>query len=276
MAQRFLTGPIDDGVGRSRSYLRRPAEGLGGPSSQPGVMVARALQVWLSYKPLARKGSTMTPRDIRQRVECCADTVSLELYEGVAVGVASASTMLQALPHHLDYPHLLPLSARAFMREHWLANGLPDGWEIAGNPRLMGQTLLRNETDGVEMRLLKERRRAYPGGVPVAGSNQSRRKRWRQAALGFDIPGRPFADETVRLLALWDHAKTDDGKAVLLRVVHTLEPGVYGSRVPVDLSYEIKPAGGIFETLQFRGESQEEDLFAEIDREENEVGSTGS
>ncbi|UJH70064.1 XRE family transcriptional regulator [Ornithinimicrobium sp. INDO-MA30-4] len=48
--------------------------------------------------------------------------------------------------------------------------------------------------------------------------------------------------EQVRLLALWDTA--EDGAAVKLRVVHPLVPGIYGSKVPIDLSYEIVPSGG--------------------------------
>lgn len=218
----------------------------------------------------------MTPQHMRLRVERCADMVSLELYEGVTTGVASARAMLRSLPNRGDYPHLLPLGARAFMREHWLANGLPGDWQVAGNPRLMGQTFLWSANENLEMRLLKERRRSYPGGVPIAGSNETRRDDWRQAPFGFEIPGQPVSDETVRLLALWDLAQKDQGLVVSVRVVHTLAPGVFGSKVPVDLSYEIKPTGGIFDMLQFRGDSQDENFFAEIEREENEGDAAGA
>lgn len=217
----------------------------------------------------------MTLEDVRRRVEHCADAVSLELYEGVTTGVAGARAMLRSLPNQYDYPHLLPLSARAFMREHWRANGLPGHWKVSGNPRLMGQTILSNSSENVEMRLLKERRRTYPGGVPIAGSNSARREAWRQAPLGFEIPGQPWSGDVVRLLALWDMARADGELVVSVRVVHTLQPGVFGSKVPIDLSYEIKPAGGIFDMLQFRGAKQEEDLFAEIDQEENEGDAAG-
>lgn len=212
----------------------------------------------------------MTPEDMRHRVERCADAVSVELYEGVTTGVAGARAMLRALPNSADYPHLLPLNARAFMREHWVASGLPGRWQITGNPGLMGQTILLNADENLEMRLLKERRRTYPGGVPVAGSSDTRKGAWRQAPLGFPVPGLPLSHDRVRLLALWDLAIKDEGPVVALRVVHTLAPGRYGSKVPIDLSYEIKPSGGIFDTLQFRGDAQDEDLFADIDREENE------
>jgi hypothetical protein len=212
----------------------------------------------------------MTPEDMRRRVERSADALSVALYEGVATGVASAVAMLRALPNSDEYPHLLPLSARAFMREHWRGLGLPAGWTIAGNPRLMGQTIVANSLENMEMRLLKERRRTYPGGVPVAGSSAARQGAWRQPALGLDLPGRPVADDCIHLLLLWDTERFDGELVVTLRVVHTLAPGAYGSKVPLDLSYEIKPKGGIFDMLQFRGDAQDGDLFAEIDREENE------
>lgn len=216
----------------------------------------------------------MTPEDMRHRVERCADTVSLDLFEGITTGVAGARAMLRALPNMDDYPHLVSLNARAFMREYWLANGLPGEWTVSGNSRLMGQTILSNAFENVEMRLLKERRRTYPGGVPIAGSNWTRRDAWRQAPLDIEVPGQPVSDDTVRLLALWDIAEDDD-LVVSVRVVHTLQPGVFGSRVPIDLSYEIKPTGGIFDMLQFRGDAEDEDFFADIDREENEGDAAG-
>lgn len=217
----------------------------------------------------------MATEDMRRRVERCADALSVELFEGITTGVAGARAMLRALPNRHDYPHLLPLNARAFMREHWLANGLPGQWTVSGNPRLMGQTILSSAHENMEMRLLKERRSNYPRGVPVAGTNLTRRDAWRQPPLDIEVPGQPVSDGTARLLALWDVAEVDDDLVVAVRVVHTLQPGVFGSRVPIDLSYEIKPTGGIFDMLQFRGDAQDEDLFADIDREENEGDAAG-
>lgn len=210
----------------------------------------------------------MTNEDMRRRVERCVDAVSVELYEGVTTGFAEAQAMLRPLSNGGDYPYLVPLSARAFMREHWLANGLPGHWHITGNPRLMGQTILTNAQENLELRLLKERRGAYPGGVPVAGASNARKRAWRQEPFGFVAESQRATSEQVRLLALWDTA--EDGAAVKLRVVHPLVPGIYGSKVPIDLSYEIVPSGGIFASLEFVGAAQDDDLFAEIDRDENE------
>lgn len=216
----------------------------------------------------------MTHSEMRRRIERSADILSVDLYEGVTTGVGTAREMLRALPNNDDYPHLLSLNARAFMREHWRGNGLPEGWEVAGNPRLMGQTMLLNPRDDMEFRLLKERRRRYPGGVPVAGSNAARQSAWRQLPLRLEMPDGPVPEGRTRLLALWDLTRIRDELQVRLRVVHTLGPGVYGSRVPIDLSYEIRPSGGIFESLEFIGDPQDDDLFADIDREENEGGAT--
>lgn len=56
----------------------------------------------------------MATEDMRRRVERCADALSVELFEGITTGVAGARAMLRALPNRHDYPHLLPLNARAW------------------------------------------------------------------------------------------------------------------------------------------------------------------
>ena len=91
----------------------------------------------------------MTTRDVRLRVERCADMVSLELYEGVTTGVASARAMLRSLPNRGDYPHLLPLSARAFMREHWRANRLPS--QAGNRPAWCSSRMAKNRSSDPKM-----------------------------------------------------------------------------------------------------------------------------
>lgn len=146
----------------------------------------------------------------------------------------------------------------------------PVGWRVGGNPMMMGQTILRNATQGMEMRLLKERRKTYPGGVPVAGWNGARRNYWTQPSLDIAVPAQPFLDEYIRLLLLWDRLMVDGVSVLTVRVVHTLAPGIYGRRVPLDLNYEIRSTGGVFDNLSFPGDPENEDLFADIDRQENE------
>lgn len=156
------------------------------------------------------------------------------------------------------------------MRNDWLDQGAPPGWRVAGDPRRMGQLQLVNDSENLVLRVLKERRRTYPGGVPVAGPNSARRAVWRQTPLAIDLPDEPILNEAIELLLLWDRASEPGGSVVTVRLVHTLAPGIYGKRVPLDLSYELTPGGGIFDNLRFGGDPQDDDLFASIDRQENE------
>lgn len=128
----------------------------------------------------------------------------------------------------------------------------------------------------MEMQFLKERRRTYPGGVPTAGKNKERRQRWANDPLDLAIPGLPTGDATdpVRLLLLWDFLAEGGLGEFSLRIVHPLEPGVYGSAVPCDLILDVNDGGEIFKSLEFTGAADEEDLFGMVDvaAEENESG----
>lgn len=212
----------------------------------------------------------MTPDDMRSRVRREADAASVALWEGISTGVASAEATLRGIARREDYGFLVPLLARVHTRNFWCDAGAPAGWTVAGNPKLMGQTVLRNDVQGMEMRLLKERRRTYPGGVPVAGWNRARRNSWTQPSLDIVVPAHPLLDEYVRLLLLWDRLVVDGASVLTVRVVHTQSPGIYGKHVPLDLNYEIRSTGGVFDNLSFSGSPEDEDLFADIERQENE------
>jgi len=122
------------------------------------------------------------------------------------------------------------------------------------------------------MRFLKERRRNYPGGVPVAGSTRARRDYWQSEPL-FDLPAKrpaPAGSQEVQLLLVWDHTNAAVRDEFTLRVVHTLAPGDYGLAVPVDLVFEVLPGGGFTTHLSFTGDPQGEDLFhVDIDEQSN-------
>ncbi|GAB2832635.1 hypothetical protein GCM10027176_41110 [Actinoallomurus bryophytorum] len=62
---------------------------------------------------------------------------------------------------------------RAEMRKFLESSRLPGGWQIGGDCRLMGQPHIVHAEHDLEMRFLRERRRAYPGGVPGAGKNRA-------------------------------------------------------------------------------------------------------
>ena len=212
----------------------------------------------------------MTLIETRLRVERCVQAISAPLYEGIASGYAEAEARLGTLTRIEEYPSLTPMVARAGMRNYWLDHGLGLEWRVGGNPRLSVQTTLYNHSEGLELRLLKERSRRYPGGVPVAGSNHARRQVWMGEQLGLEVPGLPAA-RTHRCLLLWDRLLTEGGDPQLtVRVVHPIGTGVWGNRVPIDMSFEINPGGGMFDTLSFPGDPQLDDFFPNITREDND------
>lgn len=213
----------------------------------------------------------MTHDETRRLVESEARLLGPRLFEGMSVGIAEADTRAKGLAH-TKYPHLRPMIVRAHLREFLEAEGLPDAWRVDGNPTLMGQLYLLKRESGLKLRVLKERRRTYPGGVPTAGRSPQRRAHW-QAPL---IPLSAFAGSRVarssELLLLWDYASNkENSEGFTLRVVHPVEPGVYGRPVRCDVDFAVLPGGTIFENLVFEGDPEEEDFFAaEIDEAEND------
>lgn len=202
-------------------------------------------------------------------------TIAQPLYEGVSTGLAEAAARLAGFPHLDEYPALIPILARHAMRNYWVDVGVADPWQVHGQPHLMGQVILVNAEDGLELRLLKERIKTYPGGAPVAGKNDERRQYWTSPTLPVDLPGVAEAERT-RLLLLWDRVVEEDEVGISVRVVHTLAPGYYGSAVPIDMSFDIKPSGQMFDQLSFEGDAQDEDLFPDIAEDDNEGDFFGS
>lgn len=202
-------------------------------------------------------------------IEQCVGAIALPLYEGVSAGLAEATTRLDGFAHLDQYPALVPILARHAMRNYWVDAGVSRPWHVGGQPHLMGQVILTNADAAIELRLLKERSQTYPGGVPVAGRNPERQHYWAEPPLPIEMP-RSAPEERTRLLLLWDQVVEGDEKKISVRVVHTLAPGYYGSRVPIDMSFNIEPTGQMFAQLTFEGEAQDEDLFADIPKEDNE------
>lgn len=221
------------------------------------------------------KGAFMSSGEIRQAIEVQAEALGPVLHAGVATSLAGALKRTKGLAY-TKYPHLMPLTMRAEMREYLEANPMVNDWRVEGDPRKMGQLLLAQEDLNLELRFLKERRRSYPNGVPVAGKNKTRRDVWVAVPLDFALlaAATPKA-EPVRLLLLWDFLDTQTLDQFTLRIVHTLAPGVYGKSVPCDLILDVKDGGGIFKRLEFTGSPDDDDLFGlvDVDEEENESGS---
>lgn len=219
----------------------------------------------------------MTRDEMQQLVAAEARLLGPRLYEGMAVAIAAADSRSQGLVH-TTYPHLRPLITRIEAREYLSREGLPRPWVVDGNPALMGQLYLTAADLGLKLRMLKERRRTYPQGVPVAGHNSARRRAW-QAPLPLDLPAptSAAAAAVTELLLLWDYRKTDDSDdtSFTLRIVHPVEAGVYGRGVRCDLDLTVQTGGTIFENLTFTGDPDEENFFeTDIDRGENTGGSS--
>jgi hypothetical protein len=217
----------------------------------------------------------MTKSEIRQIVEVQAQALGPVLHAGAATSLAASLTRNKGLRHD-KYPHLMPLTVRAEMREFLESDLVPNGWLIGGDSRKMGQLLLTHADLNMEMQFLKERRRTYPGGVPVAGKNETRRQRWFSDPLDVALPEPPQIEtaDPVRLLLLWDFLDAQTLDQFTLRIVHTLAPGVYGKAVPCDLIVDVQDGGSIFSHLKFPGSPEDDDFFmVEIANEEDESGS---
>lgn len=204
-------------------------------------------------------------------------TINVPLYDGVATGLARALESWSKLGSP-EYRWLLSLSSRARIREYWEAELPATGWSIGGNVRLMGQTFLVCPDRKVLLRLLKENGAVHPGGVPIAGRNQARRRSWAQDPVpGLELEAQePAAIKAVECLFLWDYDVSDGQPIISARVVHTTGPGHYGIRVPIDMSFQIKPSGTIFDQMRFAGSEEREDLFPNIDQRENESADPGN
>jgi len=218
----------------------------------------------------------MTDPRVRELIETNVKRIAVPLYEGVTAGVAKSEAWVSSMARGDDYPWLLSLAARAHMREYWLDNLRGTGWSVEGRPELMGQTILQSRDHNLALRLIKENKRIHPGGVPAAGASHARRVTWQLPLPGLDLSGEIVAHPSMaECLLLWDRTLDQGNTIVTVRVVHTIGAGSYGQRVPIDMSFVIRPEGGMYEQLGFRGDPAGDDLFPNIDQKENESGLAG-
>jgi hypothetical protein len=209
------------------------------------------------------------------RVKLISDAVapiSPLLFQDTSIALTNAERRIGDLTRS-GAVHLRALTMREELRAMLVDQDLM-GWAIEGNPAKMGELYLKHPQAGLLLRVLKERRKTYPGGVPVAGSNQARRAYWAQHFQPtLPIPGLPTA-EPLNLHLLWDLVNGQDiEQGFTLRVVHTTEPGTYGSRVPIDLSVELDATVNPWANLQFLGDDEMEDFFPD---EETGTGQLGA
>ena len=200
--------------------------------------------------------------EVRPLITAEAETLSPHLHECVAEALGAAQRRLTGLVAS-KHPALLAMVLRAEVRERLEQRMLPAGWTVGGDSRLMEQLALVHAEHMFELRFLKERRRTYPGGVPTAGRNSARRRAWHQATLDLELadvdPAPPAATTFLLVWDLRNPQELDDGFTP--RVVHPVEPGVYGHAVTCDLSLDLLPNGAIFDRLVFEGDADETDFF---------------
>lgn len=213
----------------------------------------------------------MTRAKVRALVEAQSRLLGSRLHEGVAFGIQDAETRAKGFQHK-KYPHLRPLLTRASLREFLETEALPGDWHVDGNPGLMGQLHLSEASLRLTLRVLKERRRTYPGGVPVAGRNPARRQAWQAPLFNLEPP-QPRAHVN-ELLLLWDYADEEVvAEGFTLRVVHPIEAGVHGRAVRCDIDFAVQSGGTIFENLAFKSDPAEDDFFqADLDTAANDDG----
>lgn len=213
----------------------------------------------------------MTRDEMLRLVTSQATLLGPRLYESMSAAIQGAETRARGLKRS-TYPHLRPLLTRAEVREYLRHEGLPEPWVLDGNPSLMGQLSLTAPELGLTLRLLKERRRTYPDGVPPAGRNPGRRQAW-QEPLPLEMLAGAQPAALTELLLLWDYAESEksDDTSFTLRIVHTTEAGEYGRAVRCDLDLRVQAGGTIFEQLVFRGDTDDHDFFA-VDIDEASTG----
>lgn len=219
----------------------------------------------------------MTPDEMKRHVVAQAGVLAPRMYEGVSSALAEANSRAKGY-RHMKYPHFRPMAARIAFREYLEVEGLPAPWSVDGNPAAMGQLYLSAPELGLKLRFLKERRKTYPGGVPVAGKNLARQEVWKKGKQGtlyrrseLAVPQK--APSVQELLLLWDYKKkASTSEGFTLRIVRPLEAGVYGKAVAFDLDIALKEGGNIFTEMTFPGDPDDEDFFGttDIDTAENE------
>lgn len=205
---------------------------------------------------------------VRQHVGPAA----LDIYEAMTSAFVQGHREWSRLPGHGDHPYLLSHLVRVYARSCW-KDAVPLGWRLAGNPKMGGQILLIHDEAGLQLRLRKENQRIHPGGVPSAGRTRAQYASWTQERLDLVIPRAPVErvpGECIELLLLMDWARRVDHWSVTARVVHPVAAGAFGHRVPFDFSMDLTPGTDLWAKLQFSGDEEPEDFFAEMDVEDRD------
>lgn len=188
------------------------------------------------------------------------------LHEAFGLARDDCPKFMPKYKHAGRLSHIRSGLIRAGVREY-LHDAMPPEWELTGNPDLMGQLKLKNQAEGITVRVLKGKKPRM--GVPHAGSSKSRRAYWlNKPMLNVQLP--MDVQEHHNLLLLW----LEDDEGFQLRLVRPTSAGTYFKEVDVDFTMELDPVRSDFELLEFSGEfpadAVEEDLFRQQLDEEGE------
>ena len=219
----------------------------------------------------------MAADDLAKLVAGAVAPISPLLFQDVSDALANTEQRVGDLVRG-GAVHLRALTMREELRA-MLADQDLLGWAIGGKTGKMGKLYLKHPATGLLLLVLKERRKTYPGGIPVAGANKARRAYWSQpnaaqwiqgALTGHGMP----PAEPLGLLLVWDLVNARNLEhGFTLRVVRTAEPGDFGSRVRLDLSVELDATASAWDHLQFLCDDAIEDFFPD---EETCTGQLGA
>ena len=191
------------------------------------------------------------------------------LHPGMAEGLLQADWRMAGYDR-AEYGYMYSHHAKIGLREYASREDLGE-WRLGGNSRLQGQTIFTLPKYEITMKVLKENRRIHPGGTPPSNGTRPDRLRYSDPRPRWETIDRPLDMELpatdqgagIDLLLLWDHVTEIDAETGFsLRVVHTTSPGVFGRRVPTDLSYDIKAPDTVFVHSRFDGDAGDEDLYS--------------
>lgn len=192
--------------------------------------------------------------------------LSTILWEAQSVALAETQALCKRFDHFI-YPSIRPMMIRPCFREALQEAALPDGWILGGDTTKTVEIYLMNEAEGIRLRYLKERRATYPGGVPPAGRNPRRQAYWTMPKL-FDVDDSTVLPLQTNLLLLWDYLDSAHiEKGFTLRIVHTIAPGNWGQRTPIDLSIDIPGIPGLETVLEFEDYPEDTLFFADLSEE---------
>ncbi|WP_333812047.1 hypothetical protein [Timonella senegalensis] len=220
----------------------------------------------------------MTREEMFARCDAAGTELAGPMFEALADASVTANAVMESrrAPGWKNawlFSGLMRTDVRRYFRER----GLPDGWELGGNPERSGQLKFVRPSERLEIRVLKESR-VTKNGVPAAGASRARKDSWGRELDLFDAAGvdRGSGVGVVHhneLLLLWNY---DEEAGFSARLVHPIEPGKYRGVVRYDYSRELVLGSTLQEMRRYEPDASEEYQIMEVDIEADEDFSEGA